>query len=65
MLAKPFTSRLNTSTYPKSIFCINLLVILSCQHVTEMADRRVMHDGDFVPPVGLGAVGRATGVRQC
>jgi hypothetical protein len=36
---------------------IDLLVVFSGKHITEMPDRRVVHDGDLVPPVTFSAGG--------
>jgi hypothetical protein len=40
----------------KPILPINLLVILGSEHITEMPDGRIMHNGNLIPPLLLGPI---------
>lgn len=40
-----------TKTYRQPILLINSLIILPSKHITEMPNRRIMHDGDLIPPL--------------
>lgn len=63
IISKYPQSNMNASTHPQSMLLIDSLIILAREHITEVSNRRIMHNGNLIPPIRLCSTGRTPRVR--